>query len=192
MLTLKDTMGKVLTSLQSVRDPELFAEKMYKYATSEDPKWKSLLARIEAGDTSSHLETQQFLLNEEIGDRKSQGQKYACVPVHPVSDVHMKIQLSVSCIFALVPFRIQCFLKSFHTHVQSMQVIDLEAMGFGGDKLPDILRKSIERVKSDEPLLWDSILTDPIAKSVVENPIEAVKEIVAAAMDASAFAKASA
>lgn len=63
-------MGKVLTSLQSIRDPELFAEKMYKYATSEDPKWKSLLARIEAGDQSSHLETQQFLLNEEIGDRK--------------------------------------------------------------------------------------------------------------------------
>jgi len=70
VLVLKDTMGKVLTSLESIRDPERFAEKMYKYATSEDPKWKSLVARIEEGDTTSHLESQQFLLNEEIGDSK--------------------------------------------------------------------------------------------------------------------------
>jgi hypothetical protein len=70
VLVLKDAMGKVLTSLESVRDPERFAEKMYKYATSEDPKWKSLLARIEAGDTTSHLESQQFVLNQEIGDSK--------------------------------------------------------------------------------------------------------------------------
>lgn len=70
VLVLKDTMGKVLASLESIRNPASFAEKMYKYATSEDPKWKSLLARIEEGDTTSHLEAQQFLLNEEIGDRK--------------------------------------------------------------------------------------------------------------------------
>lgn len=70
VLALKDTMGKVLTSLESIRDPERFAEKMYKYATSEDLKWKSLVARIEEGDATSHLEMQQFLLNEEIGDRK--------------------------------------------------------------------------------------------------------------------------
>jgi len=73
VVVLKDTMGKVLTSLQSIRDPEQFAEKMYKYATSEDPKWKSLVARIEAGDTTSHLESQQFLLNQEIGDGKEAG-----------------------------------------------------------------------------------------------------------------------
>ena len=70
MRILKDTMGKLLTSLESIRDPEGFAEKMYKYANSEEPKWRSLLARIEQGDTTSHLESQQFLLNEEIGDRK--------------------------------------------------------------------------------------------------------------------------
>lgn len=70
VLVLKDAMAKVITSLESIRDPERFAEKMYHYATSEDPEWKSLLARIEAGDTSSHLESQQFLLNKEIGDRK--------------------------------------------------------------------------------------------------------------------------
>ena len=71
MLVLKDTMGKLLTSLESVRDPERFAEKMYSYATSEDPEWLSLLARIEAGDTTSHLESQQFVLNKEVGDGRS-------------------------------------------------------------------------------------------------------------------------
>lgn len=70
VLVLKDTMAKVLTSLESIRDPERFAEKMHKYATSEDPTWKSLVARIEAGDTTSHLESQQYLLNQEIGDGK--------------------------------------------------------------------------------------------------------------------------
>ena len=63
-------MAKVLTSMESIRDPERFAEKMHKYATSEDPAWKSLVARIEAGDLSSHLESQQFLLNQEVGDGK--------------------------------------------------------------------------------------------------------------------------
>lgn len=70
MKILKDTMGKVITSLESVRDPEQFAEKMYKAATRTDAPWKSLLARIEAGDESSHLEAQQFVLNEEVGDGK--------------------------------------------------------------------------------------------------------------------------
>lgn len=70
-----------------------------------------------------------------------------------------------------------------------MPVIDLEAFGFGGDKLPDILTKSIESVRNNEPLLWDSILTDPVAKRVLENPIAAVKEVVEAAMDAAAYAR---
>lgn len=70
-----------------------------------------------------------------------------------------------------------------------MPVIDLEAFGFDGKKLPDILAKAVERTRTDEPLLWDSILVDPIAKNVLENPIEAVKEVVAAAMDAASFTK---
>lgn len=70
VLILKDTMGKLINSLEGVRDPERFAEKMYKAATRTDTPWTSLLARIEAGDTSSHLEAQQFVLNEEIGDSK--------------------------------------------------------------------------------------------------------------------------
>lgn len=70
-----------------------------------------------------------------------------------------------------------------------MSVIDLEAFGFDGKKLPDILAKAMDRTLTDEPLLWNSILTDPIAKSVMENPIEAVKEVVAAAMDAASFTK---
>jgi hypothetical protein len=70
VIHLKDTLGKLFVSLQSVRDPEQFAAKMYKYATSSDNAWKSLLGRVEGGDETAHLEMQQFLLNEEIGDRK--------------------------------------------------------------------------------------------------------------------------
>lgn len=136
VLALKDTMGKVLTSLESIRDPERFAEKMYKYATSEDLKWKSLVARIEEGDATSHLEMQQFLLNEEIGD-----------------------------------------------------LIDLEAMGFGGTFLPAILTKAIETTKKNEPLLLTSILTDPLVKRVLDNPLLVVKEVMDAAMDAADYAK---
>lgn len=71
VVKLKETMGKVISSLQSVRDPEAFAEKMYNYATSTDSKWRSLLERVEKGDKMASLDMQQFLLNKEIGDRKS-------------------------------------------------------------------------------------------------------------------------
>ncbi|GAB5037529.1 Hypothetical protein NocV09_08500070 [Nannochloropsis oceanica] len=138
VVALKDTMGKLLTSLQSIRDPESFAEKIYKYATSEDPKWKSLLARIEEGDTTSHLESQQFLLNEEIGD-----------------------------------------------------LIDLKALGFGGE-LPSLVTKAIETTKQNEPLVWGSVLSDPIARRFLDNPILAVQEAVDAASDYVKNAKASA
>lgn len=66
-------------------------------------------------------------------------------------------------------------------------VIDLEAFGFGG-KLPDILAKSIKTSQADEPLLWDSILTDPVAKRAISDPMAVVKEVVDAAMDASGYA----
>lgn len=72
-----------------------------------------------------------------------------------------------------------------------MSVIDLEAAGFGG-KLPDILAKSIEATKTEEPLLWQTLLTDPVAKRVLENPILAAKEAMDAAIDAASYAKASA
>jgi len=44
---------------------------MYNYATSTDFKWRSLLERVEKGDKMASLDMQQFLLNKEIGDRKS-------------------------------------------------------------------------------------------------------------------------
>jgi len=64
-----------------------------------------------------------------------------------------------------------------------MPVIDLDAFGFGGDKLPAILQKSIKTTQENEPLVWKSILTDPIARRVMEDPIRAVKEVMDAAMD---------
>lgn len=57
-------------------------------------------------------------------------------------------------------------------------------MGFGG-RLPDLLAKSIEASKEQEPLYWQTILTDPLVKRVMENPMAAAKEAIAAAMDAS-------
>lgn len=56
-------------------------------------------------------------------------------------------------------------------------------MGFGGDRLPSILSKAIETTRQNEPLVWNSILTDPTAKRFLENPIQAVKEAVEAASD---------
>lgn len=65
-------------------------------------------------------------------------------------------------------------------------VIDLEAMGFGG-QFPEILAKGIKSVKQDEPLLWDSLITDPIAKRAVEDPMTVVKEIINIATDAAGY-----
>lgn len=75
-----------------------------------------------------------------------------------------------------------------HTHIPPLPVIDLEAFGFGGT-LPDILAKSIKTTQGDEPLLWDSILTDPVAKAVISDPMAVVKQVVDAAMDAADYAK---
>lgn len=83
-------------------------------------------------------------------------------------------------------------LPHISSPIQPVPVIDLEAFGFGGDRLPDILAKSLEATQRDEPLLWQSILTDPVAKRVLENPIAAVKEVMDAAMDASGYKKSSA
>jgi hypothetical protein len=58
-----------------------------------------------------------------------------------------------------------------------MAVIDLEAFGFGG-VLPPILGKALESVKNDEPQLWKSVLTDPLSKRYLENPMLAVKEVM--------------
>jgi len=62
-----------------------------------------------------------------------------------------------------------------------MPVIDLEAFGFGG-QLPALLTKAIETTKQNEPLVWTSILTDPLVKRVLENPMLVVKEVMDAAM----------
>jgi hypothetical protein len=70
-----------------------------------------------------------------------------------------------------------------------MTVIDLGAMGFGGTFLPAILTKAIETTKKNEPLLLTSILTDPLVKRVLENPLLVVKEVMDAAMDAADYAK---
>ena len=75
-----------------------------------------------------------------------------------------------------------------HIHIQFIPVIDLEAFGFGG-KLPDILAKAVETTRNNEPLAWQSIINDPLAKRVLENPMAAVKEVVEAAMDAADHAK---
>ena len=103
--------------------------------------------------------------------------------------MHVKV-LGPPFVF-LVVFEFNALYNCF-TPIQHLPVIDLEAFGFGGDRLPDILTKSLEATTKNEPLLWNSILTDPVAKRVLENPIAAVKEIVDAAMDASDFKKSSA
>jgi hypothetical protein len=79
-------------------------------------------------------------------------------------------------------------IPSHTSIIQPMSVIDLEAFGFGG-KLPDILAKAVETTKQNEPLVWQSILTDPVAKRVLENPMLAVKEAMDAAMDAADYPK---
>jgi hypothetical protein len=104
----------------------------------------------------------------------------------------MHVKVLVSRFVFVCRFLIQRSLKLFHTPIRHLLVIDLEAFGFGGDRLPDILAKSLETTTKNEPLLWQTILTDPVAKRVLENPIAAVKEIVGAAMDASDYKKPSA
>ena len=69
-----------------------------------------------------------------------------------------------------------------------MPVIDLEAMGFGG-VLPAIVTKAIEITKQNEPLIWTSMLTDPLVRRTLENPMLVVKEVMDAAMDAVEYAK---
>ena len=54
------------------------------------------------------------------------------------------------------------------------------------------MAKSIKTTQSEEPLLWQTIITDPVAKRVLENPILAAKEAIDAAIDAAGYAKASA
>jgi len=61
-------------------------------------------------------------------------------------------------------------------------VIDLEAFGFGG-VLPDVLSKAISSVREQEPLIWNSVLSDPVAKRYLEDPMLAVKEALDVAKD---------
>lgn len=79
---------------------------------------------------------------------------------------------------------------SHYTHIQPITVIDLKALGFGGE-LPSLVTKAIETTKQNEPLVWDSVLSDPIAKRFLSNPTLAVQEAVDAASDYVNTAKAS-
>lgn len=50
----------------------------------------------------------------------------------------------------------------------------------------------MERVKADEAPLWDAILTDPLAKRFLEDPMVAVKEVMEITRDyAKGFVQAS-
>lgn len=54
------------------------------------------------------------------------------------------------------------------------------------------MTKAIETTKQNEPLVWGSVLSDPIARRFLDNPILAVQEAVDAASDYVKNAKASA
>lgn len=76
-----------------------------------------------------------------------------------------------------------------HTHPISnpTTVIDLEAMGFGG-VMPTILDKALKSNMAEEKPLWDSLMTDPIARRFVENPMAAAKIAIEVAQDFAAQA----
>jgi hypothetical protein len=61
---------KAMDAIDSMRDPEKFATKLQSYATLNDPKFLSLVARIESGDKEANVELQKFVLTREMGDSK--------------------------------------------------------------------------------------------------------------------------
>lgn len=64
-----DVMTKMLDSVESVRDPQKMAEKLYNYAQGADKVFNALKERVESGDKSAEFEMQQHMLNNELGDR---------------------------------------------------------------------------------------------------------------------------
>ncbi|EWM20107.1 hypothetical protein Naga_101770g1 [Nannochloropsis gaditana] len=73
-------------------------------------------------------------------------------------------------------------MQQFLLNKEIGDLIDLEAFGFGG-VLPDVLSKAISSVREQEPLIWNSVLSDPVAKRYLEDPMLAVKEALDVAKD---------
>lgn len=77
-----------------------------------------------------------------------------------------------------------------HTHIQPSNptaVIDLQAMGFGG-QMPKILGKALKFSMEEEKPLWDTLMVDPIAKRFLEDPMGAAQNAIKVAKDFAAQA----
>jgi len=64
----KGFMFKAMDALETLRDPEKFAEKMMSYANTKDQTLLDLFAKAARGDDENHKEINNFFMKKELGD----------------------------------------------------------------------------------------------------------------------------
>ena len=163
-----DVMLKMFDAMEGVRDPQRMARKLVDYANGKDPVFDQLKARVEAAgdnDNGAEFDLQQHILNNELGDRKLLAALSVRVCVYGELNTSDGWRAQGPRHATWIDSDRRADPRPIHTQhaIRHTTVVDLKELGFDGTE-PAILQLARGAVKKEEPAIWDSVLSDPLAR----------------------------